>query len=87
MQSRQRITLTLPQEIISQARIHGQGNLSQFVTQVLREHFDAVRLHRLRRALEEGYKEDAQQDLALSEEFRFSDQEIAARWTSDQDSL
>jgi len=50
----QRITLTLPEDIIAEAKGLCQGNFSQFVTKVLRDHLEAVRIQQLRIALEAG---------------------------------
>jgi len=77
----QRITLTLPEDIIAEAKGLCQGNFSQFVTKVLRDHLEAVRIQQLRIALEAGYKADADLDLAVSDGFRHSDHEMAKRFT------
>ena len=76
-----RITLTLPEDVVAQARVLCEGNFSQFVTKVLREHLDGVRRQELRSALEEGYKAEAEHDLAVSEDFRIVDHEMTDRFT------
>ena len=82
MSLRQRVTLTLPEDLVSQVKTLSRGNLSQFVTDVLQEHVRALRREELSQALEAGCKAEAETDLALSEEFRFSDWEVTERFTS-----
>ena len=82
-----RITLTLPEDVVAQAKVLCPGNFSQFVTKVLREHLKAVRLQELRRALEEGYRAEAESDLTLSEEFRHSDSDLARRFTPSSETI
>lgn len=80
MSARQRITLTLPTDVLLAVRAESQGNVSQFIASILSSHFDKVRQERLRRSLVAGYLAEAESDLSLSEEFRHSDQEVVERY-------
>ena len=82
--ARQRITLTLPDDVVAQARAACQGNLSGYVTEVLREHLEATRRAELRQALIEGCREEAESDRALSEEFRYADYEVTVRFVPEE---
>ncbi len=80
MSTRQRITLTLPTEVLVAVRAESQGNVSQFVATVLSSYFDKVRQEKLRQSLVAGYLAEAESDLSLSEEFRYFDQEVFERY-------
>jgi len=80
MSKMQRVTLTLPNDVLTQARAASQGNLSQFVSDILREHFEYQRLEQLREALIAGCIANAEEDLALAEEFRYADHEVTMKY-------
>ena len=79
MQSRQRVTLTLPLDVLEEAKALSQGNLSRFVGSSLREHLQGLRRKKLRADLVAGYTAGAELDLEIAEAFRFSDHETAQR--------
>src|SRR5437773_9196603 len=78
MSKTQRVTLTLPADILTQARAASQGNLSQFIGDVLREHFEYKRLEQLRDALIAGAIANAEDDLETAEAFRYAEDEAVA---------
>jgi hypothetical protein len=75
-----RVTLTLPADVLSEARKMSQGNLSQFVGNVLREHLEAERMLRLHEALVAGYQANAEEALEMAEAFRYAEDEAVARY-------
>jgi hypothetical protein len=76
----QRVTITLPSDLLAQAREQSQGNLSQFIAGVLREHFEGERRRQLREALIAGAIANAEDDRRIAEEFRFSDYEVTMKY-------
>jgi len=80
MSNTQRVTLTLPSDVLAQAREMSQGNLSQFVGDILRENFEYKRLEQLRDALIAGAIANAEEDRAISEEFRYADYEVTMKY-------
>jgi len=78
MSTIQRVTLTLPADILMKARELSEGNLSQFVAKVLREHFENERLRKLRDDLIAGYLANAEEDLETAEAFRYAEDEAVA---------
>jgi hypothetical protein len=66
-----RVTLTLDQRLLEEARAMSEGNLSRYIAGLLRERLEAVRRQRLGDALREGYLAEAQADLEIAEEYRF----------------
>jgi hypothetical protein len=80
MSKTQRITLTLPAEVLAQARAASQGNLSGFIAQVLADHFEDQRLAQLRADLIAGAIANAEEDLAIAEEFRYADYEVTMKY-------
>ncbi|MBT9585912.1 hypothetical protein IV102_21395 [bacterium] len=83
MSARQRITLTLPTEVLVAVRAESQGNVSRFIASVLSSHFDKIRHEQLRQRLVAGYLAEAESDLSLSEEFHHSDQEMVERYLTE----
>jgi hypothetical protein len=75
-----RVTLTLPVDVLTQAREMSQGNLSRFVSNVLREHIEQKRLEQLREELIAGYIANAEEALAIAEEFRYADYEVTMKY-------
>ncbi len=75
MSQSQRITLSLPADLIASARAASGGNLSRFVASVLRRNLERIRRRELRKALAAGYAAEAELDLAICEEFRHVDRE------------
>lgn len=73
MAERERITLTLPKELILAARQISGGNLSRWVTSVLQRDLERRRREELRLAMEVGYQAEADLDLQLCEDFRHAD--------------
>ena len=47
----QRITISLPADLLNQVRQASDGNVSQFITNILREHLEQERRRKLREAL------------------------------------
>ncbi|HEU5011080.1 MAG TPA: type II toxin-antitoxin system CcdA family antitoxin [Roseiflexaceae bacterium] len=78
MSKTQRITITLPADLLDQARQASQGNLSQFITNAVREHLDQERRRKLREALIAGYQAHAEEDLETAEAFRYAEDEAVA---------
>jgi len=78
MSSMQRVTLTLPSDVLAQARELSQGNLSQFVASVLRDHLEHERLRQLHDALVAGYQANAEEALEIAEAFRYAEDEAVA---------
>jgi metal-responsive CopG/Arc/MetJ family transcriptional regulator len=80
MSKTQRITLTLPLDVLAQAREASQGNLSQFIGDVLREHLEYKRLEQLRDALIAGATANVEDDRVIAEEFRYADYEVTMKY-------
>jgi metal-responsive CopG/Arc/MetJ family transcriptional regulator len=80
MSKSQRVTLTLPADVLAQAREASQGNLSQFIGDILREHLDHKRLEQLRDALIAGAIANAEDDRVIAEEFRYADYEATLKY-------
>jgi hypothetical protein len=80
MSKTQRVTLTLPADVLAQARELSQGNLSGFIAQVLRDHFENERLQRLHDALVAGAIAHAEEDLEMAQAFRYAEDEAVARY-------
>lgn len=78
MNATQRVTISLPADILKQARAASQGNLSQFVASALREHFAQERRLKLRESLIAGAIAHAEEDLATAEAFRYAEDEAVA---------
>lgn len=76
MSDRLRITLTLPADVVTAARELSEGNLSRWVTAVLRRDLEQRRRADLRRAMAAGYEAEADLDLQICEEFRHIDDEV-----------
>jgi metal-responsive CopG/Arc/MetJ family transcriptional regulator len=77
MSQSQRITLSLPADLVASARAVSGGNLSRFVASVLRRNLERLRRQELRKALTAGYAAEADLDLAICEECRHVDRETA----------
>ena len=77
MPQSQRITLSLPADLVSAARAASGGNLSRFVASVLRHNLARIRRRELRKALAAGYAAEAELDLAICDEYRHVDREMA----------
>jgi metal-responsive CopG/Arc/MetJ family transcriptional regulator len=75
MSTMQRVTLSLPPDLLGQVREMSEGNLSQFISKVLREYLEQEERRQLREALIAGYIENAEEALAIAEEFRYADWE------------
>lgn len=80
MSKLQRVTLTLPADIVAEARSLSQGNLSQLVGNILREYFEQEHRRQLREALIVGYQANAEEALAIAEEFRYADYEAMTKY-------
>lgn len=80
MSNVQRVTLTLPADIVAEARSLSQGNLSQFISNILSEYFEQERRQQLREVLIAGYQANAEEALAIAEEFRFADYEATMKY-------
>jgi metal-responsive CopG/Arc/MetJ family transcriptional regulator len=75
MSTMQRVTLSLPSDILVQVRQLSDGNLSQFVSTVLQEYLTREQKRILREALIVASIAHAEEALALAEEFRYADYE------------
>jgi hypothetical protein len=75
MSNLQRVTLTLPADVLEQARAMSQGNLSKFVANMLSEHFEHERRQQLREALIAGAIANAEEDLEIAGAFRYAEDE------------
>ena len=78
MSTVQRVTLTLPADVLAQVRELSQGNVSQFVANILRQHFEQEQQRILREELIAGYIANAEEALAIAEEFRYAEDEALA---------
>jgi len=78
MSNLQRVTLTLPTDLLTQARELSNGNLSQFVATMLREHFESEQRRSLREELIAGYIANAEEALEMAEAFRYAEDEAVA---------
>lgn len=78
MSATQRVTLSLPAELLEQARAASEGNLSKLVSDVLHEHFENERLKELHTALVAAYIAKAEEDLETAEAFRYAEDEAVA---------
>ena len=78
MSTVQRITLTLPADVLSQVRELSQGNLSQFVAHILRDYVEHERLQRLHNELVAGYQANAEEALEIATAFRYAEDEAVA---------
>jgi metal-responsive CopG/Arc/MetJ family transcriptional regulator len=66
MSTTQRVTLSLPPDLLGQVREMSEGN---------REYLEQEERRQLREALIAGYIENAEEALAIAEEFRYADWE------------
>lgn len=78
MSTSQRVTISLPADLLEQVRAASEGNLSKFTATVLREHFEQERRRELREALIAGAIAHAEEDLATAEAFRYAEDEAVA---------
>lgn len=78
MSNLQRVTLTLPADVLTQARELSQGNLSRFVANMLSEHFESEQRRILREELIAGYIANAEEALEIAEAFRYAEDEAVA---------
>lgn len=85
MLQRKRVTLTLPAEVVAEARAASRGNLSRFVTDTLRKRLERIRRHELRKALIEGCIAEAELDLAICKEWAYVDWETTQKYWDGQD--
>jgi metal-responsive CopG/Arc/MetJ family transcriptional regulator len=77
MSTVQRVTLTLPADVLAQARELSQGNLSQFVANVLRDYVEHEQLQQLHDVLVAGYQANAEEALEIAEAFRYAEDDQA----------
>ncbi|HWQ11939.1 MAG TPA: hypothetical protein VNL77_04020 [Roseiflexaceae bacterium] len=68
MRKMQRVTITLTAEVLDRAREMSAGNLSQFISDVLRAHCENERLCRLREDLIAAAIAKAEEDLETVDE-------------------
>lgn len=80
MNTTQRVTITLPPDILTQAREMSDGNLSQFIAAVLKAHFEQEKRRKLREALIAAAIAKAEEDLAIAEEFKYVDYETVMKY-------
>jgi metal-responsive CopG/Arc/MetJ family transcriptional regulator len=80
MSNIQRVTITLPSDLLAQVREMSQGNLSQFVGTVLHNHIEQERLRKLRDDLIAACIAKAEEDLETAEASRYAEDEAVARY-------
>jgi metal-responsive CopG/Arc/MetJ family transcriptional regulator len=80
MSKTQRVTLTLPADLLEQLRAVSDGNLSGYIARVLREYLEGERRRELREVLIAGYIANAEEALELAEEFRYADYEVTMKY-------
>ena len=78
MSTVQRVTLTLPADVLIQARELSQGNLSQLVANILRDYVEHEQLQRLHDELVAGYQANAEEALEIAAAFRYAEDEAVA---------
>jgi metal-responsive CopG/Arc/MetJ family transcriptional regulator len=80
MNKTQRVTLSLPADLLKQLRAVSDGNLSSYVARVLREYLEGERRRELREALIAGAIANAEEALELAEETRYVDYEMVMKY-------
>lgn len=80
MTTLQRLTITLPADVLAHARELAGGNLSKFISEALSEHIEELRLRQLREDLIAAAIAKAEEDLETAEAFRFAEEEVVARY-------
>lgn len=85
MSTVQRVTITLPADLLAQAREASEGNLSQYISGIVRDHIEQERRHKLREALIAGCIANAEEDLATAEAFRYAEDEAVALYVPPYD--
>lgn len=80
MNTTQRVTISLPADLLQQIRQASDGNVSKLITDALREHFENERRRVLRESLIAGYQAHAEEALAMAEEFKYVDYETVIKY-------
>src|SRR5258706_10910826 len=80
MTTTQRVTITLPEELLARARSMSNGNLSQFISRIVDDYLEQERRRELREALIAGYLAYAEEDLETANAFRYAEEEADARY-------
>jgi metal-responsive CopG/Arc/MetJ family transcriptional regulator len=78
MTTTQRVTITLPADVLERTRELADGNLSGFISDVLREYFEEARLQQLHDALVAAAIAKAEEDLETAAAFRYAEDEAVA---------
>ncbi|MDQ2996514.1 MAG: type II toxin-antitoxin system CcdA family antitoxin [Chloroflexota bacterium] len=78
MSTVQRVTLTLPADVLAQVRQLSQGNVSQLVAHILRDYVEHEQLQRLHNELVAGYQANAEEALEIATAFRYAEDEAVA---------
>jgi len=78
MSTVQRVTLTLPADVLAQARELSEGNLSQLVARILRDYIEHKQLQQLHDELVAGYQANAEEALEIVQAFRYAEDEAVA---------
>jgi metal-responsive CopG/Arc/MetJ family transcriptional regulator len=78
MSTVQRVTLTLPVDVLTQVRELSQGNLSQLVAHILRDYVEHEQLQQLHNQLVAGYQANAEEALEIAAAFRYAEDEAVA---------
>lgn len=78
MATTQRVTITLPLDVLEQARQASDGNISKLIADVLHTHFESERRRKLRESLIAGYQAHAEEALEMAEAFRYAEDEAVA---------
>jgi metal-responsive CopG/Arc/MetJ family transcriptional regulator len=78
MSNVQRVTLTLPADLLTQVRELSQGNVSQLVANILRDYVEHEQLQQLHDQLVAGYQANAEEALEIAAAFRYAEDEAVA---------
>ena len=78
MSTVQRVTLTLPADLLVRVRELSQGNVSQLVAHILRDYVEHEQLQRLHDELVAGYQANAEEALEIATAFRYAEDEAVA---------
>lgn len=80
MSTNQRITLSIPTDVLAKVRELSDGNISQFVTTAIKTYLDQERRRKLREELIIAAIEKAEEDLEMVEAFKYVDYETTMKY-------
>ncbi len=76
MTTRERVTLSIPSDLLAQVKEASAGNLSKFFVEILENYLEDMRLQKLEQDLIAAALAKADEDLAIAHEFRFIEHEV-----------